>query len=191
MTENLVLDSARSELVERGVEATAIDDLRRATGMSVGSLYHRFGSKEGLAAAVYAEALGDYQATAIERLRANPEAEGGVRALVEGHLAWHEANPDRARFLHENGGLARRDPGRAMVAELNDDFIGEAARWWRTHVGYGALRDLPFDLAYVLWLGAAQEYCRLWLADATRVGMKAAKRQLADGAWNSLKTEGS
>jgi len=188
---NEILSSARAALVDRGVEATAIDDLRRATGLSVGSLYHRFGSKEGLAAAVYAEALGAYQAEAIAVLRANSEAEGGVRGLVRAHLAWHEANPDRARFLHENGGLARREPGRAMVAEPNAEFLGEAGRWWRTHVGYGALRDLPFDIAYAQWLGAAQEYCRLWLAGATRVGMRTAKRALADGAWNSLRSGGS
>jgi AcrR family transcriptional regulator len=186
-----VLTAARAELAERGVEATSIEDLRRATGLSVGSLYHRFGSKEGLAAAVYAEALGDYQAAAIERLRRSPDAEGGVRALVEGHLEWHVANPDRARFLHENGGIARREPGRELVAEHNEEFLGEAGRWWRTHVGYGTLRDLPFDLAYVLWLGAAQEYCRLWLAGATRVGTRTAKRALADGAWNALRDEGS
>lgn len=186
-----VLDSARATFAELGVEAAGIDELRAATGKSVGSLYHRFGSKEGIAAAVYAEALGDYQAAAIELLRTQPEAEGGVRALVEGHLAWHEANPDRARFLHENGGIARREPGRELIAESNEEFLGEAARWWRTHVGYGALADLPFDLAYVLWLGAAQEYCRLWLAGATRVGMRTAKRTLADGAWNALRNEGS
>ena len=191
MNANTVLDSARSEFVGRGIEATAIDDLRAATGLSVGSIYHRFGSKEGLAAAVYAEALGDYQAAAIERLRAGADAEAGVRGLVDAHLAWHEANPDRARFLHENGGLARREPARELIAAGNAEFLGEASRWWRTHAGYGALRDLPFDMAYVLWLGAAQEYCRLWLAGATRVGMKTAKRTLADGAWNSLKTEGS
>ena len=121
---NAVLDSARSELVERGVEATAIDDLRRATGLSVGSLYHRFGSKEGLAAAVYAEALGDYQAAAIESLRANPEAEGGVRALVECQLAWHEANtgpgalPARERWARAARTRARAG-GRAYERRLH------------------------------------------------------------------------
>ena len=173
------------------MEATSVDDLRAATGLSTGSLYHRFGSKEGLAAAVYGEALADYQAVAIERLRASEDAETGVRSVVEGHLAWHERNPERARFLHENGGIARREPGRSLVAEANERFLGEAARWWRTHAGYGALRDFPFDLAYVLWLGAAQEYCRLWLAGATKVGMRTAKQTLADGAWNALRTEGS
>lgn len=186
-----VLESARAALVERGVEGTAIDDLRRATGKSVGSLYHRFGSKEGLAAAVYADALAAYQSAFVDELRAHPDAAAGVKAVVLRHVDWHERNPDRARFLHENGGLARREPGVTLVAELNETFFDETLRWWRTHVGYGAVRDLPFDLAYVLWLGAAQEYCRLWLAGATRVGTRAAKRTLAEGAWNSLRNEGS
>ena len=186
-----VVESARAVLAERGVEAAGIDELRRVTGKSVGSLYHRFGSKEGLAAAVYADALGSYQEAMLDELRRHPAAEAGVKAAVRHHIAWHEAEPERARFLHENGGIARREPGRSLVAGLNLDFFEEAIRWLRTHIANGAVRDLPFDLAYVLWLGAAQEYCRLWLAGATRVGTRTAKRTLAEGAWNSLQTEGS
>ena len=186
-----VLDSARATFAELGVEAAGIDELRAATGKSVGSLYHRFGSKEGIAAAVYADSLAHYQAAVSAELRRADAAEAGVKAVVRRHLAWHESGPERARFLHENGGIARREPGRSLVAEQNAGFFAEVGGWWRERAAAGELRDLPFDLAYVLWLGAAQEYCRLWLAGATRVGMRAAKRTLAEGAWNAIRDEGS
>lgn len=186
-----ILESAREVFAERGVEAAGIDELRAATGKSVGSLYHRFGSKEGLVAAVYAEALGHYQAAVAAELDGEPPAARAIAAVVRRHLRWHEENPKRARFLHENGGVGRRDPGRALVTELNQRFFPAVSGWWERRAQAGELRRLPFDLAYVLWLGAAQEYCRLWLAGSTRVAMARAKRELADGAWNALRNEGS
>lgn len=182
-----ILDAARARFVERGVEATGIDELRAVTGLSTGSLYHRFGSKEGLAAAVFVEAIGSYQDSFRAALRRHPDAEAGIKAVVRAHLRWHARQPERARFLHENGGLARSPSAARPLDELNKDFFGEVARWWRTHAAYGALRDVEFDLAYVLWLGPAQEYGRLRLAGRTRVPSEAAADHLAEGAWHALR----
>jgi hypothetical protein len=59
--------------------------------------------------------------------------------------------------------------------------------WWRPHARYGALRDLPLDLAHALWLGPVQEYCRVWLAGRAAVAPRQAAPVLADGAWQALK----
>jgi AcrR family transcriptional regulator len=186
-----LIESARAELADRGVEATGIADLRRATGKSVGSLYHRFGSKEGLVAEVYADALGSYQEALAAELAGDPPARSAVPAVVRRHLFWHEGHREGARFLHENAGVGRREPGLSLVAALNERFFPPVGEWWDGRVAAGELRALPFDLAYVLWLGAAQEFCRLWLAGGTRVGMRTARRELAEGAWNSLRAKGS
>jgi hypothetical protein len=140
--------------------------------------------------AVYLHCLSAYQAALATELRKHAGAEDGIKSGVRRHIAWHEAEPLMARFLHENGGLARSELAADELARMNEDLFGEVLRWWRTHVSYGALRDLDFDLAYVLWLGAAQEYCRLRLAGRTRVAPATAKRVLAEGAWNALRHQG-
>ena len=90
--------------------------------------------------------------------------------------------PERARFLLFHG-----DAARGVSGGLNKDFFAEVLRWWRPHVRYGAVRDVDLDLAYALWLGPAQEYCRLRLAARTRVAVKTAVPELAGAAWQSLK----
>lgn len=71
-----------------------------AGGVSLGSLYHHFGSIEDLAAALYTrctEQLFDEMIAALSRART---ARDGVRALVTAYLRFTEEPPDAALFLH-------------------------------------------------------------------------------------------
>src|SRR2546423_6897860 len=52
-----ILDAAMHLFATRGLRATAIEDICAASGASNGSLYHHFGSKEGIAATLYASAI--------------------------------------------------------------------------------------------------------------------------------------
>ena len=44
-----ILNAALQCFSERGVDATTIHDIQRAAGCSIGSIYHHFGSREGVA----------------------------------------------------------------------------------------------------------------------------------------------
>ena len=46
-----ILEAALAAFLQKGVLATTIDDVRERSGASVGSIYHHYGSKEGIAAA--------------------------------------------------------------------------------------------------------------------------------------------
>lgn len=177
--------------LDRGVSGASIEDVCGSAGASVGSVYHHFGGKEGLAGAVYLEALGDYQDKFLEELRLHPDdAEGGIRGVIGAHLRWClDDRPDAARFLLFHGDGARgADPD--GLDSLNREFLEEVMRWWRPHVRYGVLHDLDLDLAYAIWLGAAQEYCRLWLSDRTAAPVRAAEQLLAEAAWQALRYQG-
>jgi len=52
-TRELILATALHLFVERGFFATSVHDIRRAAGLSIGSIYHHFSSKEALAQALY------------------------------------------------------------------------------------------------------------------------------------------
>ncbi|MEA2125352.1 MAG: hypothetical protein QOI80_2134, partial [Solirubrobacteraceae bacterium] len=128
-----------------------------------------------------ATALADYQRTFLTTLDGRP-AEGGVRATVAAHLDWClRERPAEARFLLFHADAA------GDVEALNRTFFGEVLRWWRPHVRSGAMRGLDLDLAYALWLGPAQEYCRLRLAGRTRVAPARARTELTEAAWAALK----
>jgi AcrR family transcriptional regulator len=178
-----ILDAALRSFTEKGVAAATVEDVRRLSGASVGSIYHHFGDKEGIAAALYVEALRDYQQGYLEIVRRAPDAGGGVRALVRHHLRWVAAHPDLARFL-----LAGAPPGAAERLEpLNRELFAATAAWVDTEVEAGRMRRLPRDVLYTVLIGPAQEYSRLWLAGRTRTSMTSAERALAQAAWDALR----
>src|SRR2546425_484894 len=76
-----ILSAALGCFVRRGYTATTIEDIRRASGASVGSLYHHFGGKDRIAAALYVDGLARYQAGFLATLGAHDDARGGVEAL--------------------------------------------------------------------------------------------------------------
>ncbi len=187
-----ILAAALGCFLERGLDGASIEQICAISEASVGSVYHHFGGKQGLAGAVYVDALVDYQAIFAAVLREHAEdAQEGVQAAVRAHLHWCLiARPDRASFLLFHGAAARGAACEKLVRGVNEEFFASVLAWWRPHARYGALRELDLDLAYALWLGPAQEYCRLRLTARSRVPPEQAEGVLADGAWQALRAQG-
>jgi AcrR family transcriptional regulator len=184
-----ILDAALEVFLESGVDAASVEEVRTRSGASVGSLYHRFGSKEGIAAAVYVDALRDYQAEFVAALDRARVASDGVRAVVRTHMRWVRGNPDRAQFLFAVAGADVRRAASAELRDLNDPFFVGIETWLRRHVEAGEIRAASFDVVYALWLGPSQELARLWLARGRRGSLRTETAQLADAAWRALRVE--
>jgi AcrR family transcriptional regulator len=177
-----ILDAALRGFAERGLAGTTVDEVRRRSGASVGSIYHHFGDKEGIAAALYLDSLGDYQAGLRAVFADGRDAERTIKALVRHHLRWVEADPDRARFL-----LSGPPPRAAdAIADVNRDGFYATAAWLEREVSAGRIAPIPFDVFYAVLLGPAQEYCRHWLEGQVRTSIRSAERSLAAAAWRAL-----
>ena len=84
-TRSQLIAVARRMFAERGYEDTSIEAVLREAGVSRGSLYHHFASKEALFEAV-AE---DVETTVgTQTMAATAGADGPVAALRAGFLAW-------------------------------------------------------------------------------------------------------
>jgi AcrR family transcriptional regulator len=180
-----ILDAALRSFNEKGVAATTVDDVRRLSGASVGSLYHHFGGKDELAEELYLEILRDYQRGFLAVLGRERDAERGIKGIVRHHLRWVRRNPERARYL-----LRGRPPGSDAVRDLNRELFRATAAWLEPHVEAGRVRRLPLDLTYAIMAGPAQEYSRHWLEGRMRSPAREAERELAEAAWRALTTEG-
>jgi AcrR family transcriptional regulator len=189
MRRRAILDAALTVFLESGVEAASVEHIRKQSGASVGSLYHRFGSKEGIAAAVYLDALRDYQREFVVTLERSRDAAAGVKSAVRAHMRWVLGNPDSAQFLFAAAGADVRRAARVELRALNDDFFGRVEAWLSGHVEAGALRSASTDVVYALWLGPSQELARLWLARGRRGALRTETAVLADAAWRSLRRE--
>ena len=182
-----ILSAALECFTERGFAATTVEEIRRRSGASIGSIYHHFGGKEGLAAELYVEGLGGYQAGLLEALERKPDAEASIRALVRYHLQWVEGNPKLAKFLMGRRETELRLATEARVRELNRGFFPRVGAWMERHVRSGTLRPLPADLWEPLLLGPSQEFARLWLAGRTKISLRRAERELTDATWNAVR----
>ncbi|HZZ47018.1 MAG TPA: TetR/AcrR family transcriptional regulator [Pseudonocardia sp.] len=183
-----ILAAGLASFLEHGVAGASIEDVRARSGASVGSIYHHFGGKRALAGAVYTAALASYQERFLDTLaRCRDDAGAGVREVVLTHLRWClDERPDYARFLLFHADTARAAAGDELIA-LNREFFDAALAWLRPHTRAGHLRELDVDLLYALWLGPAQEYCRLVLSSRVGTGSVSARAELADGAWRTLR----
>ncbi len=178
-----ILDAALACFSEKGFGPTTMGDIRRASGASIGSIYHHFGGKEQLAAALYVEGTRRYQEGYLAAIHAHDDAEAGVKAAVRHHLHWVRDNRELAAFM-----LTPRDPevllaSQADVRELNRRLFRESADWLRHHV----TAELPLDLYYTIIIGTSQEFCRHWLAGRTITPIEEATEPLAEAAWDALK----
>ena len=178
-----LLDAALACFLEHGVVETTMEHVLARSGASVGSLYHHFGGKEGLADALYVECLSTYHHDAFARLEAAADAEAGVRSVVEHHLGWIVGHTDRAKFL-----LAYRDheirPASDELRSLNRVFYGQLEHW----IGERAVVDLPPLPAVISqWIGPTHNFSRHWLTRQVRVEPDEVQGFLADSAWYALR----
>ena len=180
MTRRETILEAALESLEAGGEVT-IEDVRRRSGASVGSIYHHFGDKDGVLGALYAQVLSGYQAGVLRTLRAARDAEGGIKALVRHHLRWVERNPERARFLLD--GEARERAGEEVEA-LNQSLFAAMDEWVGSREEICSMRREVF---FVSVFGPAQALSRSWLAKRTG-SLRAAENDLADAAWRAVRS---
>jgi AcrR family transcriptional regulator len=180
-----ILAAALRCFVDNGYSNTTIDEIRRASGASVGSMYHHFGGKDGIAAALYVEGLSGYQSAFLAALLPHDDARAGIEAVVRRHLRWMREHPDLGRFL-----LAVRETEviAAAMPELrrrNRAFFAAVREWFGEHAD---LPDLAPDLLEPLLLGPAQEFSRHWLAGRATTTLERAEQVLATAAWHALTT---
>jgi AcrR family transcriptional regulator len=185
-----ILQAALAEFNLHGVAGANIDDIRRRSGASVGSIYHHFGGKDGIAGALYLEGLADYQRGFIDVLDAAKSTRAGVEGAVHHHVRWIEEHKELARFL-----FLGRD-ARVVIAterplkDQNRRFFSRVTGWTRPRVAAGELRDLEPELLTALWIGPSQELARHWLAGRGHGSLTDAAGTLADAAWKSLSAGG-
>ena len=138
-----ILDAARALVLERGVQNATVSAISAKSGAPVGSLYHQFGSRDDLVAALWVRAVRRSQA-AFLAAASHPNAE---RAAVEAALSIYD-------FV-----CAHRDDARLLVSFRREDLLHDS----RSPRLVRALGDLNHPLAE-----AVSDLARRFFGRATR-----------------------
>lgn len=170
----------------RGLEATTIDDLRTASGQSVGTIYHHFKNKEGLVAALLLIAIDDQSRAIAAQTDGLAESHAMVAALVTAYVEWITTQPELANFIFlAREAVAKGPQGDELRKRLAARYEPVDACMARD-VQAQRLLDLPEELIPALVLGPAEAYARAWLAGRRLATPASHAALLAEAAWRSV-----
>jgi AcrR family transcriptional regulator len=181
-----MLDGALACFNEHGIEPTTIEMILARCDASVGNLYHHFGSKDGLVAALFFCALADQAMLVDEELARAQTMQEGVAALVYSYVDWVTAQPELARFMFQARSAVSKGPHAKELQQRNRERAKLVMGWFAVPGRAGALKVLPSELVPSLIIGAAENYSRAWLSGRVKASPKQDREMLAEAVWASV-----
>ena len=185
-TRERLLDAAAGLFLEQGYSGTSMDQVRQAAGVSNGSLYHHFPTKEELADALYVQTLHDFHAALLGAIRGDVTAEAGVKGLVRAYVAWVLKHPDRAALLHKLKRGGDVTDASAGISAANAQALGALVAWTEAQRAAGHMRDLPFHLWMALVFSPAMSLTARWVKEARPSVPPKVRAALEHAAWMAV-----
>lgn len=189
VTADLLLDAVLRVYAEKGEQGLTVGAITKASGVSLGSLYHHFGSLDGLVIAAEQRWLGKLLDALLTALLAAPTSRDGIEAVVRAYFAFIREHPDAARLIGSpygdrqatRNGQEQRDTQKARVSALG--------LWIQPRVESGELAPLSQPLIETLVLGPIVAMSRRWLAGIIDIDLDEAAGILAERIWLSVSGE--
>jgi AcrR family transcriptional regulator len=189
-TRRAILKAALECFADKGFAETTLDDVHRRSGISIGSIYHHFGSKEQIGGALYVEGLRDYQQSVISALKRSSDARTAIRSIVISHLEWIRANPVWSEYLFENRPSKFVVATELQIRQLNQNTFRETGLLLDKYRRRGEIMRLPLDVTIAILIGPAQQFARMWLGHRVKIDISVAADALADVVWRSIGSHG-
>lgn len=152
-TKELLLRIAYREFGEKGINATKTIDIAKAAGVSHGTLFLHFATREELLLNVVEE-FGMKVGRLFSALKISKK---GVREVLAAHLAvLRKDEPFWARVAIEGNSLPEQIRAHLFVIQSGiAHYLNEAIQ---TNLQEGTIRRLPLPLLLNTWLGLIQYY---------------------------------
>ena len=183
-----ILEAALACFASKGFTETTMEDIRKISGASMGSIYHHFSNKEMLARSLYLEARRSLHAALSIFLTALSLREG-IEALIHAYLAWFEQHADLGQYLLQAGEseylsayikVLRQKTRTTLPTET---FSGQLLQWLAPYISDGSVTRLPQSLYFPLIIGPSREFVRIWLRTRQPAEIQEAREPLAKAAW--------
>jgi AcrR family transcriptional regulator len=171
-----------------GIAATTVEDIRARAGSSIGSIYHHFGNKDGLVAALFFAAIDDESKLCDSHIAAATSTREIIEAIVRGYVEWVAAQPRLARFLYMARSTVAAGPAGEDLARRNKARYRALFDWLAKGVAEGTVRALPRETYVPLMIGPAETYCRAWLSERVRTSPAQHVAIFTEAAWRAVAT---
>jgi len=184
-----IISAALEIFIKDGFEGARIEDICLASGASVGSIYHYFGDKAGLAESVYLKALEEYLKPLYAALQHDVASREFISIIVQHHLTWVRDNQKWARILFPILRSGRTEKFEAKIAALNKKYLGRSFDLLDQYAKAGEIKTLPRYLYAPLIMGPCQELARQFLENRRNMISPDAGALLSEVIWQGLRAE--
>ena len=198
-TRRALCEAAMHLFIERGVAATKVEDILKASGISVGSFYYLFKNKLDLAATLHLEIQTQFHQHLLQELSQHQGAQAGIEAIVRAYLHWAADHPAEMYYM-----LYRRDveileitSEKGKASETN--FRQRLEEWLQPALVAKVLKPLPLDHCLALWFGPTLYLVHTVLASFGACGsspeqnwreqLLASEEVMVRAAWQALRAE--
>ncbi|MFG2882084.1 TetR/AcrR family transcriptional regulator [Streptomyces sp. NPDC048297] len=181
-----LLDAALRVYAEGGDQGLTVSAVTKASGVSLGSLYHHFGSLDGLMDALLTRWLGRLMDELVTALGGTRTAHTGIRSLVVTYLDFVQEHRDAALLLHSAYADRRGMADGRRLRDAQEARLSPLAQWAQIHVDAGELAPLPTALIESLVLGPVIAVARRRLSGIDDVDLDEAALILPDRIWRAV-----
>ncbi|MEV3952309.1 TetR/AcrR family transcriptional regulator [Streptomyces halstedii] len=185
VTVEQVLDTAMRIYASSGEAGLTLGALTKASKVSSGSIYHHFGSLDGVIAALALRSLDQLLHTLATAVSEAANARSGIQAAVLAYLDFAKNHPEAARIMHsvtaDRESMTRAGP----LRESQEARLSPIALWIRAHQESGELADLSAPVIESLAMGPVVAVVRRWLTVGD-IDLEDAARTLPEHIWRSV-----
>jgi AcrR family transcriptional regulator len=152
-----ILQSALSLFSEKGYDATSVREICTASGITKPTLYHFYGSKEGVYRALVEGALERFRGELAEVMAGEAPLRERLQQMTLTYFEAAQSEPDLARFILA---LTHDPPSSAPRTDFlpfYDDILASVTRVIEEAVARGELSPGPVDVRLLVLMGALGE----------------------------------
>lgn len=153
---NQILDVARALLLEKGLQATSINQIAKRSELSVGTFYSYYKSKEELYVALQQEGLDILYALISAAVRRKRDPKGKIRGIAQAYLAFTEEHKNYFDiinyFLNSSSEMFFSPQLKEQVDQHGNRIVDVMAGIIDAGIRSGHFREVPAKrYALILW----------------------------------------
>ncbi len=158
-----ILQSALELFSSKGYDATSVREICEASGITKPTLYHFYGSKEGVYRALVEGVLERFRAELVDRIGEPGPVELRLRRVARQYFDAARGHRDLMRFLFS---IVHNPPESAPAIDLSsfyEDIVRRVSEVTDEGVRRGELAPGPTDVRMLLLMGALGEALCGWM----------------------------
>ncbi len=186
-TKERILRAALECFTKSGVSETRVSDIHEASGVSIGSIYHHFGDKEGIASALVEYGIASLNARIFARLSmvSTSDPEAIIGAIVRAAGYWGTDEPALAGYVLNN--RSQLHPDKVLVVEQATLGLVDQLSALIEEAQGSSFKLPPAPIALALVLGPIQEYSRRWITGRADTPPAEYVEVFAAAAWKAVR----